>query len=115
VETDYTSLFGGSVAKQTSDALITGWRNALKDVHTQHLLGPIEVGHSGASAAAFCHVRAMHHVAGLKGGEFWEVLGHYVFRLAQEPAGAWKIKGMKLETFAQTGNKNLLAEASKAG
>lgn len=111
VETDYVSLFGGSVAKQASDALISGWRNALKAVATQHLLGPIEVGHSGNSAAAFCHVRAMHQAAGAKGGELWEVLGHYVFRCALVDK-AWKITGMKLETFIQTGNKNLLAEAA---
>lgn len=114
VETDYVSLFGGAPAKQTSEALVAGWRTALKSVATQHLLGPIEVGHSGASAAAFCHVRAMHFAAGAKGGEHWEVLGHYVFRLAEEAKG-WKITGMKLETFLQTGNRNLLAEAPGKG
>ena len=43
VDTDYTSLFGGAPVRQSGDALIAGWRDALERVATQHLLGPIEV------------------------------------------------------------------------
>jgi hypothetical protein len=111
VETDYTSLFGGAVQKQTGDALISGWRGALERVATQHLLGPIEVHVAGATATARCHVRAMHQAAGAPGGSLWEVLGHYLFGLARE-GGRWKIVSMKLETLLQTGNGKLLAEVS---
>jgi hypothetical protein len=111
VETDYTSLFGGTPQSQSNEALIAGWRGVLANVRTQHLLGPITVATSGTTATARCHVRALHQVSKAPGGEEWEVLGHYVFELARQPHD-WKIRRMKLETFAQTGNKNLLAEAA---
>jgi SnoaL-like domain len=43
VETDYTSLFGGTPQTQTREDLVAGWRAALERVTTQHLLGPIDV------------------------------------------------------------------------
>lgn len=111
VETDYTSLFGGAPVKQGSDALVAGWRGALARVTTQHLLGPIEVRVDGERATAACHVRALHHAKDAPGGELWEVLGHYLFELSKGGQG-WKIERMKLETFVQTGNRELLKEAS---
>jgi hypothetical protein len=110
VLTDYTSLFGGEPQTQSGDALIAGWSGVLETVATQHLLGPIVVEFDGPRATARCHVRALHHAAGAPGGELWEVLGHYVFTLSRGSAG-WTISGMTLETFAQTGNTRLLAEA----
>jgi len=111
VTTDYTSLFGGSPQKQSGDDLIAGWRRILGKVATQHLLGPIDVHSTGEAAQARCHVRAAHYAAKAPGGEYWELLGHYVFDLSLEGTG-WKITGMKLETLFQTGNVKLLAEAS---
>ena len=113
VETDYTSLFGGTPQKQPGDALIPVWQGALGKVATQHLLGPIDVKIGGSSASASCHVRASHLAKGAPGGELWEVLGHYLFDLTRGASG-WKIARMKIETLFQTGNRNLLAEASAA-
>jgi len=110
VRTDYTSLFGGEPQTQSGDTLIAGWSGLLETVATQHLLGPIDVDLDGPRATARCHVRALHHAKGAPGGELWEVLGHYVFTLVREGEG-WTISGMTLETFAQTGNTRLLAEA----
>jgi SnoaL-like protein len=108
VETDYTSLFGGSPIKQPADDLIAGWRAALNRVVTQHLLGPIDVAIDGPSARAACHVRAFHFKEGASGGDTWEVLGHYRFELVR--AGkSWTITAMTLETQHQLGNKALLA------
>lgn len=111
VRTDYTSLFGGSPQEQAGDALIAGWRGVLEKVQTQHLLGPITVELDAGGATARCHVRALHQAPGAPGGEYWEVLGHYVFTLQGGTSG-WKISAMKLETLMQTGNTKLLAEAS---
>jgi hypothetical protein len=113
VEVDYTSLFGGTPQRQTGDALVGGWQTALSAVSTQHLLGPVDVEITGSSAAAGCHVRAWHVAKGAPRGEEWVVGGHYVFALSQRKGG-WKITGMKLETFQQSGNTNLLQEASGA-
>jgi SnoaL-like domain len=58
VETDYTSLFGGTPQTQTREELVAGWRAALERVTTQHLLGPIDLFVEGSGAAASCRVRA---------------------------------------------------------
>lgn len=113
VETDYTSLFGGTPEKQSGEALVGGWRGALEQVATQHLLGPVEVRIAGSTARASCHVRAFHHAPKAPDGAAWEVLGHYRFELARQGTD-WKITRMTLETFAQTGNTNLLSQASGA-
>lgn len=111
VLTDYTSLFGGAPVRQAADLLIETWRGALGQVVTQHLLGPIDAQLTGAGRAhAACHVRAMHYAEHAAGGSEWEVLGHYLFELQRE-AGAFRIVSMTLETFHQTGNRQLLSEA----
>jgi hypothetical protein len=110
VETDYTSLFGGTPQTQTREDLVAGWRAALERVATQHLLGPIDVIVEGSGASASCHVRALHFKAGATGGEHWEVLGHYVLK-AEGLSMGWAITRMRLDTFHQTGNRDLLAAA----
>ena len=111
VDTDYTSLFGGTPQRQSGDALVAGWHSVLANVITHHLLGPIDVRIDGSTAHAATHVRAMHFAASAPGGAQWEVLGHYVFELARDESG-WRITGMTLETMLQLGNSSLLAEAS---
>jgi hypothetical protein len=110
VETDYTSLFGGTPKIQTREDLVAGAQAALERVTTQHLLGPIDVLVEGSRSAAFCHVRALHYKPMATGGEHWEVLGHYIFKTERLPTG-WAITRMQLDTFHQTGNRNLLAAA----
>lgn len=110
VRTDYTSLFGGAPQDQAGDALVEAWRKLLTPIVTQHLLGPITVEVKGSEAIARCHVRGYHYVKGAAGGDEWMVAGHYVFELSKQN-DAWRIHGMKLETFYQTGNLQLLAVA----
>jgi hypothetical protein len=107
VRTDYTSLFGGQPQTQPGEALIDAWRKLLTPITTQHLLGPITLELRGTEASARCHVRGYHYVKGTPGGDEWVVAGHYRFELVREPS-AWKIRGMTLEAFYQTGNLKLL-------
>ena len=110
VQIDYTSLFGGTVQEQRGDALIESWRTLLTPIVTQHLLGPIAVDIDDTSATARCHVRGYHYAKGAAGGDEWMIAGHYVFKLGKD-GPAWKIRGMTLETFYQTGNIRLLEVA----
>jgi hypothetical protein len=107
VQTDYTSLFGGEVQDQRADDLITGWRDLLGSVVTQHFLGPVEVEIAGQVARAECHVRGYHVKEGVEDGDEWMVAGHYVFDL-QRSASAWTIQGLKLQVILQSGNLKLL-------
>jgi SnoaL-like protein len=111
VDSDYTSLFGGAARQQSADDLIGGWRRSLDAVSTQHLLGPIDVAVSGATASAYCHVRAWHVAVGCPGGDEWVVAGHYTFGLEKRGA-VWAIRSLVLDTFHQAGNTKLLEEAS---
>lgn len=112
VQTDYTSLFGGTVVEQPADDLIGGWQKifAFLDA-TQHLLGPIDVVVRQTDAVAECHVSAYHRASRAASGHDWTVAGHYVFGLTKTDAG-WKVRSLKLETYYQTGNLKLLGEAS---
>lgn len=112
VETDYTSLFGGTPQRQRGDDLIDGWRRALAPVSTQHLLGPIDVEVAGSIASAQCHVRAWHHARGAASGDEWVVGGHYIFGLART-GETWRITTMTLETLHQSGNAKLLQEVER--
>src|SRR6476620_5644961 len=78
VQTDYTSLFGGTPQDQRADDLMNAWRNLLGAIVTQHLLGPIDVELRGDVARAECHLRAYHVKKGAPGGDDWMLAGHYV-------------------------------------
>src|SRR5262245_44182054 len=115
VTTDYTSLLGGEALWQRADTLIDSWRRLLAPLDaTQHLLGPIDVRVQGEIAVAECHVRAYHVAEGAAGGKEWMVSGHYVFDL-QNDKGGWKVAKLTLQTFYQTGNRELLRQLAGAG
>ena len=111
VVVDYTSLFGGDVTTQRGDDLIAGWRKLLTPIVTQHFLGPIDVAIRGDVATAECHVRGYHLADRAPGGREWMVAGHYVIEL-QGREQAWKVTKMTLQTFYQTGNRDLLSQAA---
>jgi hypothetical protein len=112
VTTDYTSLFGGEVQRQTADSLIAAWRQLLSPLDaTQHLVGPIDVRLNGGDAVAECHVRGYHVCARAPGGPEWMVAGQWMIALV-EHGHHWLATGMMLRTFYQTGNRNLLSETA---
>lgn len=112
VVVDYTSLFGGEVQRRNGDDLVDGWRQLLTPLSaTQHLLGPICVLVGEGTATATCHVRGYHQAKGLPGGEMWMVAGHYDFALERDSSG-WRIRGIKFQSFYQTGNLKLLEQAA---
>jgi hypothetical protein len=113
VSTDYRSLFGGEVQRQSGDALIESWRSLLTPVITQHLLGPVVVQIDGTRARARCHVRGYHYAEHAPGGPEWMVAGHYEFDLILSSAG-WKIEQMALLASYQRGNRQLLQQAESA-
>lgn len=114
VTTDYTSLFGGEVQRQSADDLIAAWRTLLTPLDaTQHLLGPIDAQLSDrrAGATATCHVRGYHVRRGAPGGDEWMVAGHYRFELT-DSGSSWRIASITLHTLYQTGNRMLLQHAA---
>jgi hypothetical protein len=108
VDTDYTSLFGGTPQRQKADELVGGWRTMLGSVSTQHLLGPLEVTISGDDVTARCHVQASHR----RQDEEWIVLGHYEFGLSST-GGGWRIDRLKLTTFYERGSRRVVHPDNK--
>lgn len=117
VTTDYTSLFGGDVQRQSGDALIAAWRQMLSPLDaTQHLTGAIDVQRRGSVAVAECNVRGYHVSARAAGGSEWMVAGQWIIEMTEsggpESAERWLVTSMTLRTFYQTGNRDLLAQAA---
>lgn len=111
VQVDYTSLAGGQPSAVPADGLIAGWRELLPGFDlTQHMLGPVVVRVDGDRATARTHVRALHRIAGARGGEDWIVGGHYTYRLVRR-GGGWLITDHTLGGAYQEGNRGLPALA----
>jgi SnoaL-like domain len=123
VTTDYTSLFGGDVMRQSGDDVIATWRRMLSPLDaTQHLTGAIDVQHRGSAAIAECNVRGYHICARAAGGSEWMVAGQWLIEMTEsggresggsEPHDRWLVTRMTLRTFYQTGNRGLLSEAAE--
>lgn len=105
VRTDYTSLFGGEPETLAADDLVARWRPLMHGLTaTQHLTGPVvETGDHLDT-----HVTAHHWLDDAPGGDTWVVYGHYVVRVVDG-----KIAELTLQTFRQTGNRDLLALATE--
>ena len=104
---DYSSLFGGDPEELAADDLLSRWQGLLPGFDaTQHVLGPVEVGHGSDPMRADVHVRAHHYLDGADGGPEWMVAGHYVARLAEQD-GVWRLASLTLETYRQEGNTRL--------
>jgi hypothetical protein len=109
VTTDYTSLFGGEVQTQASDALVDGWASFLPGFDaTQHLLGPLVIEADDDSAQVRCAVTAVHRI----GEDVWTVGGHYDVRLKSEAEG-WAITHLTLDTAFEQGDRGLTERAGE--
>ena len=99
VDTDYTSLWGGSPATVHIDDIISDWQQLAHGFDaTQHLTGPIiEV-----DGQWHTHVRAHHWLDGAA----WTVYGHYIAGIA-----GGRIAALTLQTFQEEGDRELVTRA----
>lgn len=113
VETDYTSLFGGTAERLAADELVRRWQSLLPGFDaTQHMTGPIIVtSRNDNTAIAETHVRGYHYIES-ESPSVWMVAGHYVMCLELTKAG-WKISSIRLETYRVEGHRDFPAIASK--
>jgi hypothetical protein len=110
VHTDYTSLFGGTPEDIGADELVARWRPLMLGYSaTQHQTGPVLATGDLLDA----HVIAHHWLDDAPGGDTWVVHGHYVARVVDD-----KIAELTLQTYRQTGNRDLptlATERAEAG
>ena len=107
VRTDYTSLFGGTPARQSSTQLVNGWRALLPGFDgTQHVTGPVLADVAADRARATCAVTAVHRLR----GDHWTVSGHYELEL-DRGADGWRITMLTYRHLLTTGDATLPAKA----
>ena len=100
VDTDYSSLFGGSPERLRSDALIKRWRDLVPGFDsTQHIAGPVLIYEvHGDSAKARTAVRAYHYFEEAPGGSVWIVAGRYEMQLSRRES-EWRIAALGFVTI----------------
>jgi len=99
VRTDYSSLFGGAPETVPADELVARWRSiVLGCTATQHQSSPVVTTVDTLTT----HVVAYHWLDDAPGGDTWVVHGRYVAKLTEG-----KITELTLQTFRQTGNRDL--------
>lgn len=112
VELDYTSLFGGSVQKLRSGAVIDQWKGVLPLLKTtQHMLSNVMVDVKDGSARCTSYVQALHYLPYAEGGNTWTLYGYYDHELIKQ-GDCWKITSMKLTATHQEGNTSLMSIAA---
>lgn len=101
VDTDYTSLFGGSPERVPADELVERWRGLLPGFDgTQHLLGPLVV--DGTEVA--CNVRGYHALD----GAVWMVAGRYTLTVVEG-----RVAGIVLRVSYEEGDRSLTETAAE--
>ena len=104
VRIDFSSLGGGAPATIPSDDLIGAWRaNLFAAKQSFHLRGNHLVQIDGDTAQMTSHGYAWNKLAGLAGGELWEVWGTYDYRFARTAAG-WKLTHFTFNMIHERGN-----------
>ena len=108
VMVDYTSLWGGTAATMTPEALMAAWAGVLPGFDaTWHELGKVEVRVAGDQARATAPVNARHWL----GDGFWRVEGRYDFVL-ERSRGRWRIARMTLTVTGEEGDRDLVQAAA---
>lgn len=106
---DYTSLFGGEVAKVKREALLEQWAGFLPGFDaTFHDLSNIKVRIEDDRATATADITASHYL----GDGFWAVSGRYEFALIKSDSD-WQISALKIIAKSEQGSRDILAEAPK--
>ena len=107
---DYSSLNEQPAATRTPADLMAEWASVLPGFdRTRHALSDIVVDVSGATATARANVVASHWI----GEGFWQVSGHYDYKLANTDRG-WAITSMTFTLEDETGSRDVFGPAIEA-
>ncbi len=113
VRVDYVTLAGGAPVQLSPEQIVEAWQGLLPGfAFTRHRLSNFRVERTGDQARCRCYVDALHVIPDARGGDAWQVVGAYDFRLVRRSAG-WKVSEMRFEKDYLTGNQALpeLAQA----
>lgn len=110
VTTDYTSLWGGEPATQSSDDLVAGWDAFLPGFDsTHHMVTNHSVTSiSDSSATADADFTATHRID----NDLWVLGGRYSYEL-QKSDDRWVVTSMTMTALWETGDRGLVAIAGE--
>jgi 3-phenylpropionate/cinnamic acid dioxygenase small subunit len=111
VETDFTSIFGGSPRKVSADKWTDAARRTISGLAaTQHMITNHVITVNGDDATCVAYVQARHYLPNNTGDSTQTMFGYYTNRFVRTRDG-WKIRGCKLTLFWQTGNWHIFTLA----
>lgn len=112
IETDFTSVFGGTARKVSADRWTEAARRSLSGLAgTQHMITNHVITVDGDEATCIAYVQARHFLPNDSGDSMQTMFGYYTNRFARTSAG-WKIRACKLTLSWQTGNRHIFTLAS---
>jgi hypothetical protein len=109
VELDFSSLSGNPPSIQSSDSIVSAWRNFLPGFDsTRHQLTDFKVTQTGDNAIVTYHGLANHYLD----KDIWTVEANYESQLTKIN-GAWLLSKHKLSLIKQSGNTDLPSKAAE--
>jgi hypothetical protein len=106
---DMTSVTGGEPATMTSQQIVEGWDQGLKDLKAvHHQAGNYVVNLNNNEAEAFCYGVAFHYLPNKTNQNTRTFVGSYNFHLTKT-GNAWRIDQFKFNLKYIDGNANLEA------
>ena len=110
VTVDYSSLWGGSAATQTSDELVAGWSAFLPGFDgTHHMVTNHTVSAlTNDTATAQADFTATHRID----DQLWTLGGRYTYELEQA-GNRWVVTSLTMTALWETGDRGLVALAGE--
>ena len=113
IETDFTSVFGGTPRKLTGDKWADAARRTLTGLAaTQHMITNHVITIDGDNATCIAYVRAHHYLPNDSGDNTQTMVGYYTNHFIRTKDG-WKIKKCKLSISWNSGNWHIFTLASQ--
>jgi 3-phenylpropionate/cinnamic acid dioxygenase small subunit len=113
VETDFTSVFGGTPRKVAADRWVEVARRSVSGLAaTQHMITNHVITIDGDNALCVAYVQARHYLPNDNGDSMQSMFGYYTNNFVRTPNG-WKIRTCKLTVTWNTGNWDIFRLASE--
>jgi 3-phenylpropionate/cinnamic acid dioxygenase small subunit len=113
IETDFTSVFGGTPRKTTADKWTEAARRTIVGLAAiQHMITNHVITVDGDTATSIAYVQARHYLPNDTGDSTQTMFGYYTNRFIRTRAG-WKIRACKLTLTWQTGNSHIFTLANE--
>ncbi len=114
IDTDFTSVFGGTPRKVKADRWADAARRSLSGLKaTHHMITNHAITVNGDEALCIAYLQATHYLPNDTGDNTQTMGGYYTNHFARTPQG-WKIRACKLTLTWTAGNFHIFTLADRA-